>query len=154
MKRCRLVLALACVVAAIACHDPDRYLPSSPDNPDGTRNSPILELTTDAASIRATGAAHATITAKIDPRSSVKTMKFSTSRGTISGAGLKTSMEKPDISVPVSDSGVVTVDLQSGTTPGLATVTASIILPGTTAQTFTRTVDVVFSTIPTGDVIT
>ena len=62
----RLVLALACVVAAVACHDPDKYLPSSPDNPGGTLTSPILELTTDAASIRATGAAHATITAKID----------------------------------------------------------------------------------------
>jgi hypothetical protein len=147
-------IAVALALAAAGCHDPNRYLPAGPDSPDGTLSSPIVELTATPAVIQATGGAHATIAARIDPRSSVKSMNFTTTRGVLSAHGESTSATKTAIDVPVSDSGIVTVDLQSGAQPGPATVTATISLTGTNARSFTRTVDVMFAAVSSGDVIT
>lgn len=155
MNRRGLVISAVLVVMAGGCYDTDRYVPAGPDSPDGTLASPILELTADPSAIRASGGAHATITARIDPRSSVKTLKFSTTRGTVSGNGRTTSAAEPTIDVPASDSGTATVDLLSSAQAGLATVTASITLPeGATSRTFTRTVDVMFTAVASSEVIT
>src|SRR2546423_1648245 len=154
MTRSRFALLSLLALAPVGCHDPNKYLPNSPENPNGTLNSPIRELTADQRTIRATGAAHATITARIDSRSSVKTLRFSTTRGTLSGTGLPRPTERTFIDVPADDSGVATVDLQSSAQPGLATVPASMSTTETPPRTFTRTVDVVFSAVASADAIT
>ena len=154
MRRIALVLLPVTLASAIACHDPDQYLPVSPENPDGF-SSPILELKPSVDTIPASGVAHTSITAKVDARSSVRRMTFATTGGTLSGHGQTSTPTKMSIEVPIDDNGDVTVDLRSDTQPGGVTVTASMTLvEKETSRTFTRTTSVTFSPVLASEVLT
>src|SRR5262245_22683793 len=129
-------LGTACliVVSLAACHDPDSYQLLSPTNPNGTPVESILDLivpTSSPRAIPAYGGSRTLIEAKIDPSSTVRSISFTTTHGTLLARGRSTSETAPTLTIDADSAGVAVVELQAATQPATAMVTASVSIPGT-----------------------
>ncbi|MGH9349132.1 MAG: hypothetical protein ACRD26_17895, partial [Vicinamibacterales bacterium] len=148
------VVAAGVVAAAAACHNPDKYLPESPSNRNGTPVASILDIVAAAATLPADGASRTRITARIDAAATVRTVTFETSLGTLFAGGRNTGAATA-LPVEADDTGVAAVELQSAAQVATARVSATIRIPGTDPQrTLVRTVDVDFVPFAPGEIVT
>src|SRR2546428_5430760 len=131
-----VAVALLLASGSAACHNPNAYV-LSPDSVDH-----FLGFVTSAPSLPADGVSRITLTASIDPNatSGNRTIKFSTSAGTLIAAGQKSTT---DLDVAVDGSGKALVELQSTTVVLTCRVSARI-------KDLVRTVNVLF-TAPNAD---
>jgi adhesin/invasin len=157
----RSLSALLCALLLLtgtACHNPDAYQPVSPTNDDGLDPDEVLKLTPQPASIPADGVSRTVITAKIDPRSTVRTIAFTTSLGALIGNGKTIVAGAGALSVDADVSGTATVELRSTAEVATAQVTGTITLAaasGTTpARTIVRSLDVNFTSVSLDDFLT
>lgn len=145
------ILCALVLLAGTACHNPNEYQPLSPTNEDGLDPDEVLKLTPEPASIPADGLSRTVITAKIDPRSTVRTIAFTTSLGTLLGNGKTIAAGAGTLPVDADASGIATVELRSTAEVATAQVTATITLAaasGTTpARTIVRSLDVNFTSV-------
>ena len=146
---------LGVAVLAGSCHEPEKYLPISPSNNNGTPVSEILDVTAASTSIRADGGSRTRIEAHIDPASTVRTVTFTTTHGTLfAGSGTSTA-STAGVPVDADSTGIAAVELRSEATPATARVTASMTVPDTNpARTVVRTIDIQFTPVSSGEVIT
>lgn len=158
LRHILLVVGVAAAALVIACHDPDSYRLLSPSNPNGTPAASILDISVAESAptaIPADGGSRTRIEARIDPGATTRTITFSTSHGTLFARGRNTSEATPNLTVDADSAGIASVELQSGTQPATATVTASVTIPGSNpARTLTRTTEVTFFVPALSDVIT
>jgi hypothetical protein len=143
-------LLLVLLVAGCSDFDRNRYLPTSPDTLDALRLDPSPATMT---SIRADGGTRVRIEARVKPGSTAKTVKFTTTLGTLLAGGAAAGASATEKDVDADVTGLAAVDLQSAAAPGIARVTASVAIPGTT-QTIVRTLDIQFTAVGPGEVIT
>src|SRR5688572_25944037 len=127
--RCALALVLAAIAASPACHDPDKYQLLSPSNSGGTAPSELLDVVPQSTSIPANGGSRTRIEAHVNASSTVRSVSFETTQGTLI-AGSLTSTGAP-IDVPIGTNGIAVAELQATTQPGVARVTVKIAIPNT-----------------------
>jgi hypothetical protein len=134
-----VAVALLLASGSAACHNPNAYV-LSPDSVDQ-----FLAFAASAPSLPADGVSRITLTASIDPNatSSNRTIKFSTSAGTLIAAGQKSTT---DLDVVVDGSGKALVELQSTNVVLTCRVSARI-------KDLVRTVNVLFTAPNADDVL-
>jgi hypothetical protein len=142
-------LLLVLLVAGCSDFDRNRYLPTSPDTIDALKLDPSPATST---SIRADGGTRVRIEARVNPGSTARTVKFTTTLGTLLAGSGSSGPSGAGVDVDADVSGLAAVDLQSAPSPGTARVTASVTIPGTT-QTIVRTLDIQFTAVGPGEVI-
>jgi hypothetical protein len=154
IRRCIAGILLAGVVVSSACHDPDEYRLLSVTNPDGMAPSTLLDVVPAATSIPANGGSRTRIEARIDASSTVRTVTFETTAGTLF-AGSRNSKTTSPLDVAVDTNGIAAAELQSDTTPGTARVTVKItVSTRSPEQVFAQTVDVTFTPVNASETIT
>jgi hypothetical protein len=129
--------------------DPDRYLPTSPDTQEA------LVLAPEKTSVRADGGSRIRIEARINPGSTARKITFTTTMGKLIAGDRSVEASATGLDVDADVTGVAAVELQADVQPGTARVTASIDVPNTNpVQTLTRTIDVQFTAVGPGEIIT
>jgi hypothetical protein len=152
--RVLFVTALAtALTATAACHDKEKYLPASPDHPNGTSVDTILLVTPSPTTVPADGLSRTKITAHIDPTATARKISFSTTLGTLVGGGKTITGQAGTLDVDADSAGNAAVELQSVAQVATARVTASI-KPSETAAAIVRTLDVPFVAVTTDQVLT
>jgi adhesin/invasin len=136
------------LLATTGCYDGDKYAVQSPSAPSGTPADEILAVTAAPTSVQADGISRTTITARIDSRSTVKTVTFETSRGSIVGA------KDGKLQITADGAGVATAELQSETTPGNARVTVTVGPNVPVVGNVVRVLDVPFTAVSADQLLT
>ena len=147
MRVRRLGVAFLLLTTA-GCYDQNKYSVQSPTEPSGTPADEILAVMAAPTSVQADGISRATITARIDSRSTVKNVTFETSKGTLVGA------KDGKVTMTADGAGVATVELQSETTPGTARVTVTVGPNVTTVGNVVRVLDVPFTAVTADQLLT
>jgi hypothetical protein len=135
-------LAVALAVAG-ACHDKEKYVPMSPDHPNGLDLTTVLAVEANPTSVPADGVSKTRITARIDPTATTRKISFATTLGTLNSGEKSVVAQAGTLDVDADSSGAATVELKTVATVATARVTASI-KPSASAAAIVRDLDVPF----------
>ena len=139
---------LAASLCTAGCYNSDHYSVQSPTTPSGLPADDILAVSALPNSVQADGVSRTTITARVDPRSTVKRITFETSRGTLISA------TDGKVTVTADGTGVATVDLQSEAIPGTARVTVTVGPGVPNVDNVVRVLDVPFTAVNADQLLT
>jgi hypothetical protein len=147
-SKSRLLAGILVAALCTACYDSNNYGVQSPTAPTGTPADEILAIAAAPVTVQADGVSRTTITARIDSRSTVKTMTFETSRGTLVSA------TDGKLSITADGTGVATAELQSDSTPGTARVTVTVGPNVPNVGNVVRVLDVPFTAVNADQLLT
>jgi adhesin/invasin len=147
-RRFRLASLLLPLLVVAGCYNADKYGVQSPTAPDGTPADEILAVSASPETVQADGISRATITARIDSRSTVKNVTFETSRGSLVGA------TNGKLTMTADGAGVATAELQSEPTPGAARVTVTVGPNVPNVGNVIRVLDVPFTAVNADQLLT
>lgn len=152
-----MTIAVAAMTLATACHDPDKYSAQSPLNPGGTDADTVLAVSAKPDRIPGDGISRTTITATIDPRSTVRQIFFQTDFGKLFGAGKETAAGTA-VAINADERGIATVELQSDSKVVTAQVSVSVTPAhsgtGPPPPAVVRILDVPFEAVDLGALLT
>jgi hypothetical protein len=152
--RSLFVIALATALAvAVACHDKEKYVPLSPDNPNGLDLNAVLAVAANPTSVPADGVSKTRITAHIDPSATTRKISFATTLGTLIAGEKSVLAQAGTLDVDADTSGAASVDLKTVASVATARVTVSI-KPSPTAAAIVRDLDVPFVGVNGDQVLT
>src|SRR4051812_49282753 len=106
-----LLLLIAC--SSWSCHDPGKYtLVDSNSGTDGTAADSVVAVSASPPKVPADGLSSTTITARIDPRSTVREVTFATSLGTLRSGSRSSATEGGKLTLAADVAGSASVELK------------------------------------------